>query len=205
MSAEVLDIADPMIVNASWDSGVLFNCSVNFRKVSFVPSPFILLQGAVRIPSDVYTSLVSYIIDKNAYQVGESHLFINPYQEDPNSACFKVSLPQFPSQLSQNTCHPKGVCTSRGPNAYECKCGPGYRDLNPSDPGRRCLPTEGFNECERPEDNECSENARCIDLEHLYKCECLPSFTDASPPGKSPSSFLVFRHDPRLGVRPRLL
>lgn len=45
-------------------------------------------------------------------------------------------------------------------------------DLNPLDSGRRCLPVKGFNECERDEDNECSEHSRCIDLEHLYRCEC---------------------------------
>ncbi|OZC08479.1 hypothetical protein X798_04540 [Onchocerca flexuosa] len=74
-----------------------------------------------------------------------------------------------------------GICIDLGPNAYRCECGHGYRDLNPSDPGRRCLPNTGYNECERKEDNECSENARCIDQEHLYKCECLPSFIDVSP------------------------
>ncbi|VDN17723.1 unnamed protein product [Gongylonema pulchrum] len=78
-----------------------------------------------------------------------------------------------------------------GPNAYRCECGPGYRDLNPPDPGRRCLPSTGYNECERKEDNDCSENARCIDQEHLYKCECLPSFTDASPKDAIPGSVCV--------------
>uniref|UniRef100_F1KPJ6 Transmembrane cell adhesion receptor mua-3 n=1 Tax=Ascaris suum TaxID=6253 RepID=F1KPJ6_ASCSU len=167
VSAEVNEILDPMTINASWDSGVLFNCTMHFRK------------GAVRVPSDAYYNLVRYIIDQNNYQVGNSGLYLNPYQPDPFKACFR------------NNCHPKGVCVDLGPNAYRCECGPGYRDLNPVDPGRRCLPSVGYNECERKEDNECSENARCIDQEHLYKCECLPSFTDASPPGAIPASVCV--------------
>ncbi|KHN76197.1 Transmembrane cell adhesion receptor mua-3 [Toxocara canis] len=167
VSAEVNEILDPMNINASWDTGVLFNCTMHFRK------------GSVRVPSDAYYTLVRYIIDRNNYQVGESGLYLNSYQPDPFKACFK------------NNCHPKGVCVDLGPNAYRCECGPGYRDLNPSDPGRRCLPNVGYNECERKEDNECSENARCIDQEHLYKCECLPSFTDASPPGAIPASVCV--------------
>lgn len=63
--------------------------------------------------------------------------------------------------------------------------------MNPSDAGHRCLPNNGYNECERPEDNECSENARCIDLDHLYKCECNQGFTDAAPKGAIPGSVCV--------------
>jgi hypothetical protein len=66
-----------------------------------------------------------------------------------------------------------------------------FLDLNPTDPGKRCLPITGFNECERPEDNECSEHARCIDLEHLYKCECNAGFSDAAPKGAVPGSVCV--------------
>uniref|UniRef100_A0A7E4VNX4 Transmembrane cell adhesion receptor mua-3 n=1 Tax=Panagrellus redivivus TaxID=6233 RepID=A0A7E4VNX4_PANRE len=167
VSSEVNDILDPMVVNASWDTGILYNATMNFRK------------GAVRIPSDAYHTLVRYIIDRNNYQVGNSGLYLNPYQPDPFKACYK------------NECHPKGICVDLGPNAYRCECGPGYRDLNPNDPGHRCLPNSGYNECERPEDNECSENARCIDLDHLYKCECLPGFTDVAPKGSIPGSVCV--------------
>lgn len=70
----------------------------------------------------------------------------------------------FPNPLLQNNCHPKGICLALGPNAYRCECSAGQRDLNPADPGRKCVPTQGYNECEREEDNECSENARCVDL-----------------------------------------
>ncbi|KAK0416184.1 hypothetical protein QR680_012332 [Steinernema hermaphroditum] len=167
VSAEVNEILDPMVVNASWDTGVLFNCTMHFRK------------GAVRIPTDAYYMLVRYIVDRNNYQVGQSGLFLNPYQPDPFKACFK------------NNCHPKGVCIDLGPNAYRCECAPGYRDKNPADPGRKCLPDFGYNECEKKEDNECSENARCVDQEHLYKCECKHGFSDASPPGAIPGSVCV--------------
>ena len=71
--------------------------------------------------------------------------------------------------------------------------------MNPTDPGKKCLPTHGFNECEKKEDNECSENARCIDLDHLYKCECLPSFSDASPPGAVPGNYPLLSENIKLG------
>ncbi|VDN55231.1 unnamed protein product [Dracunculus medinensis] len=167
ISAEVNEIVDPVIINATWDRGIVFNSTVHFRK------------GTIQITSDVYYMLVRHIIDQNNYQIGRSSLFLNPYQPDPFRACFK------------NNCHPKGICIDLGPNAYRCECGSGYRDLSPTDPGRRCLPNVGYNECERKEDNECSENARCIDQMHLYRCECLPSFTDASPPGRIPGSTCV--------------
>uniref|UniRef100_A0A158RCP8 VWFA domain-containing protein n=1 Tax=Thelazia callipaeda TaxID=103827 RepID=A0A158RCP8_THECL len=167
ITTEVNEIMDPVAINASWTRGILFNATVYFRK------------GAVKLPSDVYNMLVRYIIDQNNYQVGESGLYLNDYQPNPFKACWK------------NNCHPKGICYDLGPNAYRCECGSGYRDLDLSDPGRQCLPDTGYNECERREDNECSENARCVDQEHLYKCECLPSYTDASPEDAIPGSICV--------------
>ncbi|KAE9414193.1 hypothetical protein Angca_007843, partial [Angiostrongylus cantonensis] len=106
-------------------------------------------------------------------------LYLNEYQPNPYSPCFK------------NDCHPKGICIDVSERTYRCECSPGFRELNPSDPGKRCIPTFGFNECEKKENNECSENARCVDLEHLYKCECLPSYSDASPLGAVPGSVCV--------------
>lgn len=50
-----------------------------------------------------------------------------------------------------------------------CQCPDTHRDLNPSKPGRECSSYTGLNECERKELNECDENARCIDQEHLYR------------------------------------
>uniref|UniRef100_A0AC35GEY8 Notch n=1 Tax=Panagrolaimus sp. PS1159 TaxID=55785 RepID=A0AC35GEY8_9BILA len=131
VTAEVNDIVDPMVVNASMDTGIYYNATMYFRK------------GQVRIPSDAYHTLLRYIIDRNNYQIGNSGLYINPYQPDPYSACYK------------NSCHPKGRCIELGPNAYRCECGAGYRDKNPNDPGHHCLPINNFNECENPEDNEC--------------------------------------------------
>ena len=127
-----------MLVNATWDtgsckntqlptffsytkklklckntvSGLLYNFTVYFRR------------GAVRLPSDVYTMLIDYIIERNNLQVGQSGLYINPYQPNPFGSCY------------QNDCHPKGVCIDVGPNTYRCECGPGYRDLSPGDPGK---------------------------------------------------------------------
>ncbi|KAK6743395.1 hypothetical protein RB195_010571 [Necator americanus] len=167
VAADVNEIINPKIMNASWESGLLFNTTVHFRK------------GAVRIPSDVYYELIRYIIEKNGYEVGDSGLYLNEYQPNPYKACFK------------NDCHPKGICIDTSNRSYRCECGAGFREMDPSDPGKKCVPTYGFNECERKEDNECSENARCIDLEHLYKCECLPSYSDASPPGAVPGSVCV--------------
>lgn len=68
------------------------------------------------------------------------------------------------------------------------------------------MPIQGYNECERDEDNECSENARCIDQvekegtipnpihylkEFLYKCECNKGFSDGAPKGAIPGSVCV--------------
>ncbi|CAJ0578738.1 unnamed protein product, partial [Mesorhabditis spiculigera] len=164
VSAEVNDIVEPSAVNATWDSGLLFNATMHFRR------------GAVREPSDVYYSLIKYIQEKNGGEIGDSELYLTPYQPDPFKACYK------------NTCHSSGKCIDVGPHQYRCECGPGFRDMEPTNPGHKCLPTTGFNECEREETNECSVNARCIDLPHLYKCECLPSYADASPPGAIPGS-----------------
>ncbi|CAJ0943046.1 unnamed protein product, partial [Mesorhabditis belari] len=164
VTAEVNDIVEPATVNATWDSGLLFNATMHFRR------------GAVREPSDVYYSLIRYINEKNGGEIGDSELYLTPYQPDPFKACYK------------NDCHSSGKCIDLAANSYRCECGPGFRDLEPNNPGHKCLPTTGFNECEKKETNECSVNARCIDLPHLYKCECLPSYADASPPGAIPGS-----------------
>ncbi|EJW70519.1 hypothetical protein WUBG_18576, partial [Wuchereria bancrofti] len=50
-----------------------------------------------------------------------------------------------------------------------CQCPETHRDLNPLNPGHDCLSYTGVNECERKEWNECDENARCIDQDHLYR------------------------------------
>lgn len=167
VAADVNEIVNPRTMNASWESGLLFNTTVHF------------IRGAVRNPSDVYYDVVRYIIDRNGYEVGDSGLYLNEYQPDPYKPCFK------------NDCHPNGICIDVSERSYRCECSAGFRELNPSDPGKRCVPTFGFNECEKKEDNECSENARCVDLEHLYKCECFPSYSDVSPPGAVPGSVCV--------------
>jgi hypothetical protein len=78
VTAEVNDIVNPNVVNASWDTGILFNCTAYFRK------------GSVHVPSDVYHTLVRYIIDRNNYQIGHSGLYLNSYQTNPFGACYKV-------------------------------------------------------------------------------------------------------------------
>ncbi|KAI1731796.1 calcium-binding EGF domain-containing protein [Ditylenchus destructor] len=165
--SEVNDIVEPRTMNGSWATGVIFNSTMHFRK------------GAVRVPSDAYNVLVRYIIDRNSYQVGHSGLYLNPYQQSPFGAC------------ANNNCHPMGICIELGPNAYRCECSQSFRDLNPADPGRKCLPTKNYNECERKEDNQCSEFSRCIDLDYLYKCECLQGYSDAAPKGAVPGSVCV--------------
>lgn len=167
VTAEVNDIVNPVLMNASYDTGLLFNTTVHFRK------------GMVHVPSDAYYQLIKYVTKENNNEVGDSELYLNPTQPDPFNPCFK------------NDCDPHGKCIEISKYAYKCECGVGYRDINPQSPGKKCLPVHGFNECERKEDNECSENARCIDLEHLYKCECLPSYYDTSPVGSVPGSLCV--------------
>ncbi|KAK6017312.1 EGF-like domain protein, partial [Ostertagia ostertagi] len=167
VAADVNEIVNPRMMNASWESGLLFNTTVHFRK------------GAVRIPSDVYYELVRYIIERNGYEVGDSGLYLNEYQPNPYKPCFK------------NDCHPKGICYDVNDRTYRCECGAGFRELDPFGSWKKCVPVYGFNECEKKEDNECSENARCIDLNILYQCECLPSYSDAAPPGAVPGSVCV--------------
>ncbi|GMS89863.1 hypothetical protein PENTCL1PPCAC_12038, partial [Pristionchus entomophagus] len=179
ITAEVNDIEEPSSVNTTLDRGILVNATMYFRK------------GAVRVPSDVYYSLVRYIKEKNHNEIGDSELYISDFQLDPFKPCFK------------NSCHSSARCIDISSTAYRCECTEGHRDLDPTNPGRKCLATKGYNECERPEDNECSENARCIDLEHLYKCECLPSFTDASPAGSIPGSMCVLDYCSDIDFCPR--
>ncbi|KAI1732442.1 adhesion G protein-coupled receptor E2 [Ditylenchus destructor] len=157
--AEVNEIFHPNALNGSWDKGIIFNSTMYFKK------------GTVTIPSDTYYTLIRWIMDKNDYQIGHSGLYLNPYQPDIFKACFK------------NDCHPKGICIDIGPHEYRCECGANYRDLNPTNPGHDCIPNDNFGDCDSKSHNNCSENARCIELDHLYKCECLPGFEDTSPPG----------------------
>lgn len=83
VSVEVNEILDPMLINSSWDNGLLFNATMHFRK------------GAVKNPLDVYTQLVKYIIEKNGQQVGNSGLYLSTNQKSPFSSCFKVFLKFF--------------------------------------------------------------------------------------------------------------
>ena len=162
--AQVVDILNPNTVNCSWENGILFNATMYFR------------VGTVQKPQDVFNQLVRYIIDRNNYQIGQSGLFINSYQQSPFSACYK------------NDCNCKATCIETGPNSYRCECPAGFRDMLVSWPGHDCIATKGINECENKTLNDCSDNARCIDLEYLYRCECLPGFKDTSPSGAIPGS-----------------
>jgi hypothetical protein len=78
VSAEVNDILNPTSVNASWDTGLLFNATVHFRK------------GAVKNAQDVYTMLIRYIFERNGHQLGKSGLYLSPFQQNPFSPCFNV-------------------------------------------------------------------------------------------------------------------
>ncbi|KAK6027084.1 SEA domain protein, partial [Ostertagia ostertagi] len=163
VSVEVNDIEEPSLRNASWISGVLYNFTTHF------------VRGAVGAPSSVFTDLVDYIIKKNNYEVGQSKLYISPDQMNPFTACYS------------SDCHANAICTPLG-KGFSCQCPNGYRDLNPSHPGRQCLAYVGVNECEKPELNECSPDARCIDLDYLYKCECVSPYVNAAPEGAVPGS-----------------
>ncbi|KAK5966841.1 Calcium binding EGF domain protein, partial [Trichostrongylus colubriformis] len=162
-AVEVNDIEEPSLRNASWISGVLYNFTTHF------------VRGTVSTPSVVFTDLVDYIIKKNNYEVGQSKLFISPDQMNPFTACYS------------SDCHPNAICTPLG-KGFSCQCPKGYRDLNPSHPGRQCLAYVGVNECEKPELHECSPDARCIDLDYLYKCECISPYVNAAPEGAVPGS-----------------
>uniref|UniRef100_A0A1I7VU29 Transmembrane matrix receptor MUP-4 n=1 Tax=Loa loa TaxID=7209 RepID=A0A1I7VU29_LOALO len=108
-------------------------------------------------------------------KVGKSMQYISPIQANPFDNCYK------------SDCHPDAKCTST-PTGYTCECPDTHRDLNPSKPGRECVSLVGVNECEQKEWNECDEHARCIDQDHLYRCECIKPYVNAAPPGKLPGS-----------------
>ncbi|RCN51669.1 EGF-like domain protein [Ancylostoma caninum] len=163
VTAEVNDIEEPSSRNASWIHGILYNFTSHF------------VRGSVGEPSTVFTDLIEYISKKNNYEVGTSKLFISSDQANPFSSCYS------------SDCHANAICTPVG-KGYSCACPSGYRDLNPAHPGRQCLSYVGVNECEKPELNECSPDARCIDLDYLYKCECVAPYVNAASQGAVPGS-----------------
>ncbi|KAJ1374159.1 Transmembrane matrix receptor MUP-4 [Parelaphostrongylus tenuis] len=56
---------------------------------------------------------------------------------------------------------------------YRCECPTGINRL----PDGRCLSVD---ECARPSLNTCHKDAKCIDKENGYTCECNPGFADVS-------------------------
>ncbi|VDM42590.1 unnamed protein product [Toxocara canis] len=71
------------------------------------------------------------------------------------------------------------VCTFKD-GSYRCECPTGVNRL----PDGRCILID---ECAQPRLNDCHENARCIDQDEGYLCECLPGFADVSEdPVKKP-------------------
>lgn len=82
VKSNVLDILNPSVVNATWDSGILFNFTASF------------VRGSRVRPSAAWRSLVEACM-RNGYQLGTSNLFISPYQADPFSPCFR------------SDCHPR--------------------------------------------------------------------------------------------------
>ncbi|KAM3722540.1 Transmembrane matrix receptor [Dirofilaria immitis] len=161
--AEVKEITRPSDFIKNWDKGILYNFTVHF------------VRGSVASPHRVFIDLLDYITKQNNFEIGKSSQYISPIQANPFDNCYK------------SDCHPDAKCTST-PSGYVCQCPDTHRDLNPSNPGRECLSYTGVNECEHKEWNECDEHARCIDQEHLYRCECIKPYVNAAPPGKLPGS-----------------
>ncbi|CAB3402805.1 unnamed protein product [Caenorhabditis bovis] len=163
VTAEVNEIENPENRKKSWDTGILYNFTSHF------------VRGSVAEPSTVFTDLIDYIQKHNNFEVGKSKLFISPEQLNPFSNCY------------HSDCHPDAICKEVG-KGYTCSCPDGFRDLNPSRPGRNCLSYRGVNECEKPELNECSPHARCIDLDYLYKCECIKPYVNSARGEELPGS-----------------
>ncbi|CAD6188433.1 unnamed protein product [Caenorhabditis auriculariae] len=163
VTVEVNEIQRPDEKNSSWTTGILYNFTSHF------------VRGSVAEPSTVFTDLIEYISKRNHFEVGTSKLFISPNQLNPFSKCYNAD------------CHPDAICREIG-GGFQCSCPDGFRDLNPSHPGHECLSFRGVNECEKPELNECSPEARCIDLDYLYKCECVKPYVNAAPQGAIPGS-----------------
>ncbi|KAK6028756.1 EGF-like domain protein [Ostertagia ostertagi] len=161
VAADVNEIVNPRMMNASWESGLLFNTTVHFRK------------GAVRIPSDVYYELVRYIIERNGYEVGDSGLYLNEYQPNPYKPCFKVGLLThfdfylFNSDISRMTAIQRESAMTSTIGLIDASVVPDSENSILRILGRNASLSTDSTNAKKKEDNECSENARCIDLTSL--------------------------------------
>jgi hypothetical protein len=75
ITSDVNFIGDPSIANSSRDNGVIFNFTVYF------------VPGSLTQHKDAWDELMR-IIPANRYEIGQSDLFISPYQNDPFGSCF---------------------------------------------------------------------------------------------------------------------
>ncbi|KRZ75495.1 Transmembrane cell adhesion receptor mua-3, partial [Trichinella papuae] len=166
INSEVIQIEDPLKFKFTNKSGSVFNFTVHFEK------------GTVNSAQTAWNELYYSAVSTN-YSLGGTELYLNQLQPDPFDPC------------QWNQCHPVATCIAVGIHEYTCQCPAGYKDVDPSLPGRKCQRLEEFNECLDPSTNNCSPNAICIDLPKSYKCECKPGFIDISPPGSKPGTVCI--------------
>ncbi|CAD5230397.1 unnamed protein product [Bursaphelenchus okinawaensis] len=80
---------------------------------------------------------------------------------------------------SNNGCPANAECIDMV-DGYDCRCKPGFVDFSPNPEqkaGRVCH--RPVNECDNKADNDCHENAICIDTVESFTCQCKEGFNDA--------------------------
>uniref|UniRef100_A0A7E4VMT1 EGF-like domain-containing protein n=1 Tax=Panagrellus redivivus TaxID=6233 RepID=A0A7E4VMT1_PANRE len=87
------------------------------------------------------------------------------------------------SDSTLNDCDKNAICMDND-HSYECLCREGYIDTSDAPsirPGIKCRKL--VNECQSPLQNDCSQNAYCIDKPIGFTCRCNDGFIDVSVQG----------------------
>ncbi|KAI6184211.1 hypothetical protein M3Y97_00571900 [Aphelenchoides bicaudatus] len=102
-------------------------------------------------------------------------------RSNPGQKCQKI----VDHCAKPNICHKDATCHSTFTAAgYYCVCNPGFKDVDPSNPGKECEPIRQ-SPCSDPTKNDCHKDASCIDDPSVkpegYTCRCHDGYTDFSP------------------------
>jgi hypothetical protein len=53
----------------------------------------------------------------------------------------QCQIVEDPCKTGKNDCDKNALCIKKLPSGFDCSCGEGFRDANPSNPGRQCDPS----------------------------------------------------------------